>query len=303
MRRRRLAPHAGFCIVVGCCGPLEHISDRFLSELCSYWLSVLKRTSRLACAGCALAWLTAHQGAVGGLFLGILHLLTLPLDPLANASCRFFLSSWAVLACPFQKHSCLQDVVLIGLDVVALASLTGAAAEPLLHALSLLHVCKRDSGLVESWHAASVRIFRGSGEAPWLQAWIFPFSILSSATEWFLILDLIWGRIFHTLDPINDPWGLALSVSAVADRSHHRQNPQQKIHQLAVLLHGLDSDASTLALLAHVLVLRGLPAALCDYHADFDKGYMHASQDSVEAYADSCLAQVARVLLHAGDVA
>jgi hypothetical protein len=184
------------------------------------------------------------------------------------------------------------------LDVVALASMTGAAAEPLLHAL-----CKRDSGLVASWHAASVRIFRGIGEASWLRAWLFPFSLLLSATEWFLILDLIWGRIFHTLDPINDPWGLALSVSAVADRSHHRQNPQQKIHQLAVLLHGLDSDASTLALLAHVLVLRGLPAALCDYHADFDKGYMHASQDSVEAYADSCLAQVARVLLHAGDVA
>jgi hypothetical protein len=230
--------------------------------------------------------------------IGILHLLTLPVDPLANASFRFFLSSLAVLACPFQKHSCLQDVVLICLDVVALASMTGAAAEPLLHAL-----CKRDKGLVASWHAASVRIFRGIGEASWLQAWLFPFSLLLSATEWFLILDLIWGRIFHTLDPINDPWGLAVPHSAVPDRSHHRQNPQKKIHQLAILLHGLDSDASTLALLAHVLVLRGLPAALCDYHADFDKGYMHASQDSVEAYADNCLAQVARVLLHAGDVA
>jgi len=232
---------------------------------------------------------------VGGLFIGILHLLTLPLDPLANASFRFFLSSWAVLACPFQKHSCLQDVVLnvvlIGLDVVALASLAGAAAEPLLHALCAL--CKRDSGVVASWHAASVRIFRCIGEASWL----FPFSLLSSATEWFLILDLIWGRIFHTLDPINDAWGLALPFRS------RRQKPQKNFHQLAILLHGLDSDASTLALLAHVLVLRGLPAALCDYHADFDKGYMHASQDSVEAYAVCCLAQVARVLLHAGDVA
>jgi hypothetical protein len=178
------------------------------------------------------------------------------------------------------------------LDVVALASMTGAAAEPLLHAL-----CKRDKGLVASWHAASVRIFRGIGEAPRLQAWVFPFSLLSCATEWFLILDLIWGRIFHTLDPINDAWGLALPFRS------RRQKPQKNFHQLAILLHGLDSDASTLALLAHVLVLRGLPAALCDYHADFDKGYMHASQDSVEAYADNCLAQVARVLLHAGDVA
>lgn len=51
-----------------------------------------------------------------------------------------------------------------------------------------------------------------------------------------------------------------------------------------------------MALLAHVLVLHGVPVAMCDYHGDFEKGYLHTAGESVDGYVGVCISQVKHLL-------
>ena len=245
--------------------------------------------SRLAIASCAICWLFLHRGT-SGLFLALAHLLTLPLDPLVNAAWRLGLTAWWVASmfinCLQADGPCLPvKAWSIGLDVVALAILAGAAAEPVLDAL-----CREwKNSYVAHHHAAWVRtVSRCSMQ--WIQAGL---TIVATATEWFLICDLICGRIFHIVDPRNRRGSYANLRT-----SGGQLNPDV----LGILVHGLDSDASSLSLLAHVLVLQGLPVALCDYHTDFEKGYLHVAEDSIREYASTCLSQIALLLQPGQDV-
>jgi pimeloyl-ACP methyl ester carboxylesterase len=229
---------------------------------------------------CASVWLAVHRG-VGGIGLGLVHALTLPVDPLANTAGRLLLVTWWVgewAGCNFfhagttttpcqQHHTAWLHALSIAIDVVALAIMSGAQAEPALCALSVPRVAKQ--------HAAWINIVQRVRGGRWLAA-------IATPAEWFLILDLVWSRVFHASHPTN-----RRDKRAVVMGGCHNQPPL-----LAIVMHGLDSDASSMALLAHVLVLHGMPVALCDYHADFDKGYMHTGEDSIDCYASTCLAQV-----------
>ena len=110
-------------------------------------------------------------------------------------------------------------------------------------------------------------------------------TVVATATEWFLIGDLIWSRFFHSL------WH-DMRVGRVGQCDGGQGGP------LAVLIHGLDSDAASLSLLAQVLVLRGVPVVMCDYHADGRKGYLHTAGESIDAYAAVCMAQIQPLLQH-----
>jgi len=242
--------------------------------------------ARVAGAGVALVWLAGHQGAPG-LGLGLAHALTLPLDPLANTACRLGLAlKWGAVwvAChvvnagdPCAGNHMAADAALIGMDVMAMAAIAGATAEP---ALCVVGVSRRLRTAAARQHAICVEGVRRLGQGRWLLL-----TIAATATEWFLVLDLVWARLFHALHPTNRPD--TKEVMTLGDWSG--QTPSG----MAVLVHGLDSDASSLALLAQILVLNGVPVAMCDYHADPAKGYMHVAQDSVDVYASICMSQVA----------
>ena len=170
------------------------------------------------------------------------------------------------------------DAALIGLDFVALAALAGAATEPAMRALCSSRRLRAAAG---KQHALWTGLVDRAGATHPLAT--LALSVAATATEWFLIGDLIWSRFFHAL------WH-DLHVGQVGE-CHGEEGGA-----LAVLIHGLDSDASSLALLAQVLVLHGLPVALCDYHADGRKGYLHTADESVDAYAAVCMAQVRHLL-------
>jgi pimeloyl-ACP methyl ester carboxylesterase len=160
-------------------------------------------------------------------------------------------------------------------DAAALAMLGGALTEVmLLRVLSLSGFRRMSLAL----HAAF------AGPAPQLPLGFA--TAAASLAELLLVLDLAAARVFHTardtavhIGPVDNPDG-ADSVK----------------NAFAILVHGLDLDGSSLSLLAHVLTLHGIPAAVCNYHADRSSGYLHHAGDSVDAYATTCLSQVELLL-------
>ncbi len=169
------------------------------------------------------------------------------------------------------------DAAKICIDVVALAALAGAATEPAMRVMCTSPYLRAASARQHTlWTGLADRVC-----GKYLLRNL-ALTVAATATEWFLIGDLIWSRFFHAL------WH-DMRVGRVG---------QCDGGPLAVLIHGLDSDAASLSLLAQVLVLRGVPVALCDYHADWRKGYMHTAGESIDAYAAVCMAQIQPLIQH-----
>jgi hypothetical protein len=176
------------------------------------------------------------------------------------------------------------DAAMIIIDVVALAVLAGAATEPAMRVLCTSRYLRAASAMQH-------RLWTGLADSVCFKHPLsnVALTVAATATEWFLIGDLIWSRFFHAL------WH-DMRVGRMGQGDGGPGGP------LAVLIHGLDSDAASLSLIAQVLVLRGVPVALCDYHADGRKGYLHTAGESIDAYAAVCMAQIQPLLQHPSQV-
>ena len=169
---------------------------------------------------------------------------------------------------------------MIIIDVVALAVLAGAATEPAMRVMCTSRYLRAAS-------AGQHTLWTGLADSVCCKHPLsnVALTVVATATEWFFIGDLIWSRFFHSL------WH-DMRVGRVGQCDGGQGGP------LTVLIHGLDSDAASLSLLAQVLVLRGVPVVMCDYHADGRKGYLHTAGESIDAYAAVCMAQIQPLLQH-----
>ena len=226
---------------------------------------------RLVGLAAATAWFTARGGAASACALVVAHVGSNLADPLTNATVRLCVLTWQLGRSIFHspQHFATQTAFVF-CDAVALAMMGGALNEVI-----LLHVVKnsRLRPMVMTLHAALAVL-------QWPPRLL---TVAASMAELLLVLDLAVARVFHTADS----YGSAYQ----AGRADHPDGV------LAILVHGLDLDGSSVSLLAHVLMLHGIPTAACNYHNDRATGFMHAAGDSVEAYTSTCLSQVELLLL------
>ena len=164
-------------------------------------------------AGLAVAWLAAHRGGCRGSTFALAHVVTLLLDPLANASCRLLVALWA--GCSAAITGNWTMLLLVGVDAASLAAIGAAIFEP-----AFLYLAQRKRA--RAVHLAWVGIADACSCA---LGWCLPCSI-ATATEWFLLGDLLLQRIYHVLHP----------CTREGDKSILHGKGNAKI--LAIIIHG-----------------------------------------------------------------